>query len=207
MQLGLILDIQHAGKPSRPTDLGASADLDGDGVIERDEHEARLTPLYAAACRDLASEAGAPVLWLDGGEYSSRHRAANEIAKSQPGRRWLYVACHLNAGGGDYGLVVADGRSKAGRAAAEDVAAQLRSQLSPELRRALAGTTAAEGSDWPRAYGTIAGVWDGPGNIAGICFEPAFIDTERHRPLLTPEGMKRIGRALFEGARAWAASP
>lgn len=202
--LGLILDIQHAGKPSRPGDLGASADLDGDGVVERDEHEARLTPLYAAACRAHAAQDGVKVLWIDGGEYPARHKMAVELAKSDPSRRWLYVACHLNAGGGNYGLVIADKRSAAGRVAAGFVADAL-GKL-PELSRTIVGTTDAEGSDWPRAWSTVRGIYDGPWNLSGICFEPCFMDQPAHRPLLTAEGLARIGEALYRGASAWAAS-
>jgi hypothetical protein len=206
MQLGIILDIQHAGRKSRPTDLGASADLDGDGVIERDEHEARLTPLYAMACQALAARDGVKVLRIDGGEYSARHRMAVDLAASDPSRRWLYVACHLNAGGGNYGLVIADQRSTQGRNAAREVAEAL--EALPELTRTIAGVTAAEGSDWPRAWGTISGIGapGTPRNIAGICFEPCFMDQPSHRPLLTAEGLTRIGEALYRGAVAWAAA-
>lgn len=200
--LGLILAIQHVGRASRPGDLGASADLDGDGKIEAHEHEARLTPIYAQAAQDLAAEEGIPVLRLEGGEYSGQHRAAIELAKAQPGRRWLYVACHLNAGGGNYGLVIADRRSTAGRVAAGLIADAL--SALPELTRTIAGTTAAEGSDWPRAWSTIDGIFSGPSNLSGICFEPCFLDTEAHRPLLTGDGLRRIGAALYRGASAWA---
>lgn len=204
MQLGIILDIQHAGRKSRPTDLGASADLDGDGVIERDEHEARLTPLYAMACQALAARDGVKVLRIDGGEYSARHRMAVDLAASDPSRRWLYVACHLNAGGGNYGLVIHDSRSQAGRLAAESIRTELRGLSG--LTRALTGETSAMGSAWPRAWSTISGIYEGPSNIAGVCFEPCFMDTPEHRRLLTAEGLTRIGEALYRGAVAWAAA-
>ena len=200
--LGLILDIQHAGRRSKPGDLGASADLDRDGLVEAHEHEARLTPLYAQAAMDLAAAAGVPTLRIDGGEYSARHKMAIELAKSQPSRRWLYVACHLNAGGGNYGLVIADRRSTAGRVAAGLIADVL--SALPELSRTIAGTTAAEGSDWPRAWSTIDGIFAGPPNLSGICFEPCFMDTPAHLPLLTGDGLRRIGAALYHGASAWA---
>jgi hypothetical protein len=209
MKLGLIIDIQHAGRASRPGDLGASADLDGDGKIEPEEFEARLTPIYGMSARAKAEAGGVQVLWLEGGEYGWRHKAAIECAKAQPDRRWLYVACHLNAGGGNYGLVIADARSKAGQSAARHVADALGAL--PELReprgRVVTGTTAAEGSAWPRAWSTIDGIFAGPANLSGICFEPCFIDRLEHRPLLTAEGLERIGAALVAGAMAWAVSP
>ena len=46
----VILDIQHAGKPGK-YDLGASHDINNDGVIEQWEHEAKLTPIYARAAK------------------------------------------------------------------------------------------------------------------------------------------------------------
>jgi hypothetical protein len=205
MKLGLIIDIQHAGRASRPNDLGASADLDGDGRVEVHEHEARLTPIYGMFARTKAEAGGVQVLWLEGGEYGWRHKAAIEVAKSQPDRRWLYVACHLNAGKGDYGLVIADARSKAGQSAARHIADAL--DTLPELRRVVVGTTAAEGSAWPRAWSTIDGIFAGPSNLSGICFEPCFIDRQEHRPLLTAEGLERIGAALVDGALAWAVEP
>jgi len=204
-KLGLIIDIQHAGRKSRPNDLGASADLDGDGTIEVHEHEAKLTPIYGMFARTKAEAGGVQVLWLEGGEYDWRHKAAIECAKAQPDRRWLYVACHLNAGRGDYGLVIADARSKGGQSAARHVADAL--DALPELRRVVVGTTAAEGSDWPRAWSTIDGIFAGPANLSGICFEPCFIDRPEHRPLLTAEGLERIGAALVDGALAWAVEP
>jgi hypothetical protein len=109
------------------------------GVIERDEHEARLTPLYAMACRALAARDKVPVMLIDSGEYSARHKVAAFYAQNAPFTRWLYVACHLNAGGGNYGLVIHDSRSQAGRLAAESIRAELRSL--PGLTRALSGAS------------------------------------------------------------------
>ena len=52
----LILDRQHYGKPGQ-NDLGAGADLDGDGVVELDEREANLTLLYINAAKQLRPRA------------------------------------------------------------------------------------------------------------------------------------------------------
>ncbi len=74
----LILDRQHYGKPNQ-NDLGAGADLDGDGKVELDEREANLTPLYIAAAKQLAEAEGHTVYVLDSGWYSDRHEQAVEI--------------------------------------------------------------------------------------------------------------------------------
>jgi N-acetylmuramoyl-L-alanine amidase len=218
-----ILDLQHRGKPGS-NDLGASHDLDGDGVVEAMEHEANLTPIYAAAARSKLEAMGAEVLVLDSGWYATRHKAAGKAAAEHAGAA-VYVACHLNAGGGDYGLVCHDYRSGRGAGAATEIALKLRKHLAPELRRALVGATAPttrptdstaaawdalpryEGALlWPRAWSTLSGIYSGPGNVCGVCFEPAFIDTSAHRGLLTDDGLRRVGDALASGLLSYFAT-
>ena len=213
----VILDIQHAGKPTK-RDLGASHDIDGDGVVELWEHEAKLTPIYAeAAVRELEA-AGHTVVMETSGSYSSRHKRAVKLAE----KSWdpvAYVACHLNAGGGDYGLVCWDYRSRGGKRLSRLVGAELQLEFNrDELRRVIVPDNSAtapsvapddqaarrqwselpryDGSVlWPRAWGTIKGIYRGPEMLSGICFEPAFLDT--HADLInTTRGLERIGGAL-----------
>jgi hypothetical protein len=216
-----ILDIQHKGKPGK-NDLGASHDLDGDGVIEAFEHEANLTPIYADAARRLLEQAGVEVVLLERGAYSTRHKRAAELADGHPGRV-AYVACHLNAGGGDYGLVCHDYRSSAGNTLATSIRLALLKRGRPELRRVLTGATApterptnerhGEAWDrlprvggalyWPRPFSTISGIYAGPANLSGVCFEPCFLDSPIHAPLVTEQGLERLGHALASGLLAW----
>lgn len=207
-RLLLILDIQHAGRKSRPQDLGAAGDVDGNGTVERHEREALYTPRYAAFAEWVTQQRGGTVITLREGEYDERHERANEIARTNPDAMCLHAALHFNSSldpKSDYGLVVADSRSALGQSASEAIASRM-SVLLPELRRVVVGTTAATGSDWPRAWSTIDGIFAGPKNIAGVCFEPAFMSSPAHRALFAEPGLRRIGQALAEGALAWAAA-
>lgn len=183
----VILDIQHRGKPGKE-DLGASHDFDGDGLVEQGENEAELTPLYAESAKAALEAAGVDVVVLDSGSYASRWKRAAALAKKVDGPV-AYVACHLNAGaepGKGYGLVCYDHRSSGGARMAREVGAELTRAFSrDELSRVIADQRAAtgqEGSGFPRAIHTIAGIYDGPGNLSGICFEPIFLDA--HAELL-----------------------
>lgn len=201
----VLLDLQHRGRRSRPADLGAEFDVDGDGRVESDEREANLTPIYALACADaLGLVGGIEVLLLAAGEYAERQAVAVALAANRPSERIAYVACHLNAGGGSYGLVIHDSRSSGGRQLAEAVAVALKL---PELDKVVVGTT----DEFPRAAGTIGGVFSGPPNISGVCFEPFFLDQPRHssrgavKPaaLSEPDGLRRVGAALAVGLLTW----
>jgi hypothetical protein len=210
-----IFDIQHAGKPGK-RDLGASHDLDGDGLVEANEHEARLTPLYVKGARAMLEPSGVRVEVLEDGAYSTRHRRAAELAKEHGGPV-AYVACHLNAGGGDYGLVCYDYRSGNGSTLATELARKLRKRLAEHgVRRVLTGATAPAkrpsgslgvrwdllpkyngATLWPRPYSTIQGIYKGPANLSGVCFEPVFMDSHAH--VLDEAGLELLGRCLASG--------
>ena len=196
----VLLDRQHYGKPSpRQKDRGVAVDLDGDGNI--DAMEANLTPSYIQAAREALEAAGHTVVLLDAGWYPDRHKAAiRQVRAAATGLPAAYVACHLNAGGGNYGLVLHDARSTGGEALANRVGDAMRRVFEEgELKRVL--VKGASASEWTNAYNTIRGIYAGPGNLSGICFEPVFVDT--HRGLLDPEGLARIGAALASGLEAW----
>ena len=131
----LILDRQHYGKPGQ-NDLGAGADLDGDNVVAIDEREANLTLIYIEAAKELAESEGHTVYVIDSGWYSSRHERAIEIARAHPDDMCAYIACHLNAGGGDYSVCLYDHRSGGGRKLSTSVSALLSDQL-PDVNRHL----------------------------------------------------------------------
>ncbi len=219
LTVGLILSIDHTGRPSRPGDMGAAYDLDGDGVRgEAGEREVDLVRGYVAEAREYAESLGIPVvLILDSGEYGARHLVAAAKAAEFPGYRWAYLACHTNAGGGSYGLVRPHYLSKAGASLASALCAEL--DRLPEIAKVrtdplYAGPNAAKmaGRDvstadkigwWTRGWSCIDGIYAGPANLAGVLVEPCFIDSPEHRPLTTPEGLTRIGRALVDGVVAW----
>lgn len=185
----VVLDRQHVGKPSHD-ELGAWGDLDLDGMPDVVEQEAIMTAKYGLAAEIRLRELGHRVVMMGDGRYEDRHRRANDY------RADVYVALHINAGRGDYGLCIYDYRSEGGRKLAELVSSQIVKEC-PELRRSVAAWTAPTGSSYPRAWPTIKGVYEG--RPVGLCFEPFFIDRAEHRPLATPEGLARVGFALAEG--------
>ena len=203
--MGVIyLDRQHSGKPGRRVgDRGATADLDGDGVKEVNDREAMLTPVYLLACEERLLEFGHAVIPISDGWYSDRHQRVNEYAGGFPkGTKQIYVAAHLNAGGGKYGAIFYDHRSRRGPELAARIAKELR-LVAPELTdvRSIGATP----DNWTRnAYATIGGVVQ----PVGLCVEPAFMDTPEHQDLLgSPEGLRSIGYAIANGIHHWISSP
>jgi len=201
-----ILDRQHYGKPGRD-DRGAGFDIDDDGAVERHEQEVYFTGLYISAARALLEEAGVRVVVIDSGHYGERHERANVLARRHPGPA-VYVACHMNAygvsvaPGRDYSLVCYDHRSRLGAELGDDIRAALARRL-PSIPRHLA--LAAHPDEWTaNAFHTIDGIYSGPRNVAGVCFEPLAVDHHAH--LLTPGKVdgtcKAIAVALVDGVEA-----
>jgi len=189
----VVLDRQHSGHPTRRNSGGAWFDIDGDGRRDQWERETQLVPYYTLAAENHLREHGIDVIPISDGRYSERHERACAYGAD------IYVACHLNAGGGTWGNAFFDRRSTGGRALAQLAAAQLEVYC-PELTsarstacwddRPLAGDNA-----WLwRPFVTIRGVYTG--RPAGLCFEPAFMDQPAHAHLLRPEGLARVGLAL-----------
>lgn len=198
MKLLVILDRQHAGKRSSPADVGACYDLDGDGVkAETGEREIDLTLGYGERAAQALEQVGVQVVrlgWPDYvGSYDERHAQAIGHARSNKEGRCLYVALHVNAGGGDYGLVEYDERSGRGGAAASTLCRALTTL--PELSRGK--TNALDSTE--RGWACIDGLYSGPANLCGVIYEPGFIDQAKHRPLWTEAGLARVGRALAQG--------
>jgi len=192
----VILDWQHQGKPPpKHRDRGASSEICGVRI-----HEVDLTRAYIDVAAQALRAAGHQVEILTEGWYSNRHAQAGAL--SHKGERpAAYVACHINAGGGRYAASFYDSRSAGGSRLSACVASALGEQL-PELS---ASKTRPCGPDQsPRAWSVIRGIWAAPAWCSAICFEPAFIDHAAHRPLLTPEGLARIGHALADGVMTWA---
>lgn len=179
----VILDRQHLGKPSNPGDHGATY-----GALR----ETDLTEAYIASAVASLEAAGIGSTVLVEGEYADRQRQAIGIAKAEAGRV-LYVACHVNAGGGDYGLVEYDARSIGGAQAADALAALL-----PTLPGVSRGRTKGLASN-ERGFICLGGVYAGPANLCGVIFEPGFIDATAHAGLWTPDGLARVGSALAAG--------
>jgi len=192
----VIFDRQHYGKPGGG-ELGAAYDLDHDGRIEDHEREANLTPDYYLPAKRMLEEQGYQVFVLDQGWYSSRHREARRLAMLYPHRHVVYVACHVNAGGGKYALVISDQRSTQGKYIATEIADSMLTEGIPGIERSITrrGTPTA----WTNGLNTIKGIFEGPGNLAGVCFEPYFLDQREHAYAATRAGGERIAAALARG--------
>lgn len=200
------LDRQHVGKPHRIDDLGAWGDLDGDGehsdVIES---EAIWTGIISLHAEMELRRLGHSVYPMSHGRYSQRHQDANQA------RVDVYVALHLNSltGGtrsgqsGNYGAVFYDHRSGQdnGPALADAIAAEL-GKL-PALRSKLRIWPARPDNWTRRAFSTIQGV-----QAPAICYEPAFLDYERHQQAFfqSAESVAVLGQALAAGIHAWGQS-
>ena len=196
----VIFDRQHYGKPDSD-DMGAAYDLDHDGTIEDHEKEANLTPDYYLPAKRILTEKAHEVFILDSGWYSARHREARRLAMLYPNRICVYVAGHVNAGGGDYSLVISDGRSTQGKNLAREIARGMQLECIPGIDRSITrrGTTTA----WTNGLNTIKGIYSGPANLSGVCFEPYFLDQPNHHYAATLEGGERIGTALAYGINTY----
>lgn len=187
------IDRQHSGKPNRLSDRGASQDLDGDGVISWAEKEAIWTGRIAIELEILLLEMGYDVLPISDGDYKSRHERVNQY--SQGHLDCIYLALHLNAGGGDYGSFFHHYASVAGRELAQSIADSLHQSL-PNINSCKA--IAARSEDWTKnAWNTIKGV----GRPVAICCEPLFMDT--HQNLLNHHGIKQISLGIAQGIKNW----
>lgn len=208
MSMPLIgLSRDHVGKHRAPFDRGAAVDVDGDGDVEPDEHEAWFTGQYLLVAEARLVQLGYPVRVYSDGDYPDRHARATADGCT------AYIAGHINAlkgritpTSGDYGSVFYDHRTTAGgRPNGLDVARAIRDQLQrkcPELAKVFM-RAAAPNNDWHRAYSTIAGL----GSPIGICYEPFFLDQADHQPLLQPDGIRRVGLCLADGIHAALSRP
>lgn len=203
----VILDLQHKGKFSRPDDRGVGADLDGDGLVELHEREAELTPIYAEKARQLLSWGGIETHVLTVGEYADRWKVANQLA-ARAGGRSIYIACHLNGGASwriGWGLVGHDPRSKNGRAAARTLATALEQEFANEAHPwpvdSVRVVSCSEVSGYGRMLNTIRGIYMGPAQLSGVCYEP-FSLTD-FPEMATEKRLEQIGHALAIGCHRW----
>ena len=186
----LHLDLGHKGKPP-PHDRNRGA-VRADGVTE-----AELAQLYIAAATKRAVMRGAQVHYpMTPAYYGARQVEACRVARLSPLVQHRYVACHLNAGGGRYGLVGYDLRSGLGRELAVELAGALADACHWLGGVRAHGVAHDSAMTWERnVFATIGRVYDGPANIAAVCFEPGFID---HDGATTPEALALYGVVLAD---------
>ena len=172
--------IGHAGRPSRWADRGA--------VFEGCE-EVSVVRRYLDAADAELRRLGHEVVLLSDGEYAAQWARADAYGAD------VYLNCHVNAGRGDYGLVLYDHRSNAGKRLAESIAA--------EMVRAFPWATTARACrpdtngvprdvDFSEAFACIAGV-----KAVAICFEPYFLDGPRRGTFFSNLGI--VGQTIASG--------
>lgn len=183
----ILLDRQHAGKP----------DKQDHGAVHGELVETDLTLAYGNHLVTYLRERGHTVICYGWpgfvGSYAQRQAMAVEVAKAHPLERCIYVALHVNAGGGTYALVEYDARSAGGAKVARALAASL-----DGLAEVTAGKVEAMDSG-TRGFVCLAGIYAGPSNLCGVLVEPGFIDSDAHASLWTAEGLARVAGALGVG--------
>lgn len=191
MKLVVVLDRGH-GQKAR----GARFDP---GATAGQVREVDLAQAYMEMALAELVTRGHLVHWLETGTYDERHREAIRFAAAHPDRDGLYVQCHVNAGGGKYGLVEHDHRSRWGRTAAACLADAL-DEL-PETPRVHVWDLDPSERGWV----CIDDIYTSPTMTAAL-YEPFFIDSAAHAKLRTTEGLARVGLALAEGVHRYARS-
>lgn len=181
--------MQHLYRADRPHDRGATVRLPDGTTIS----EAELATGYAAHVAAELEARGArllrndPVRGIMVGHYSQRTRTASAWGAH------VYLACHVNAGGGRYARAYGVGAR----------GLRLARELVIELDRVSA---LIEDGQWlelapgARGWVCIAGV--APPAL-GILLEPFFVDSPRHRGLASSVGLGVIGRAIARSLGAW----
>lgn len=192
----VFIDRQHTGKPGRPGDRGASADLDGNGSVETWEQEAHWTGYLSIMLEaQLVAHPGIQVIPISDGTYLARHTRVNEYSKRYKDIPQIYLAMHLNSGMGDYGAMFYHHQSSEGHALARSICTGLTSFI-PEVPQFKA-IPAGPGEWTANAFNTIKGV----GRPVAICSEPLFIDT--HRNLVSVEGFAKVSLGMSTGIINW----
>jgi hypothetical protein len=191
----VFIDRQHSGNPKRINARGANRDINGDGEITADELEAIWTGRISIELEIRLLDMGIKVIPISDGTYPARHARVNEYAEMHPGP-WVYLAMHLNAGGGNYGAYFYDHRSNKGQQLATIMAQELK-QACKELEGGARAISAQKG-DWTKnAFWCIKGV----GRPVAICVEPFFMDV--HTSLLSIQGIAKVSTSMAKAIKKW----
>jgi len=189
--LRVVVDVQHLYKTDRPNDRGAVYTLANGLKVT----EASAALLYAQSLCQYLEAQGAAVLTNDPahgimvGFYSQRNRAAGAWGAT------AYIACHVNAGLGQYAAV---------EYMSTTVGSDLAGAIAPQLKAAFPTTLSAAKlvalSSGQRGASCIERV---PSPCAAVLVEPFFGDTPRHQHLLEAPNLKRVGEAIGLGVMEW----
>jgi hypothetical protein len=192
-QLRVVVDVQHLYRT--PLDRGALYTLPNGTHM----HETDATLRYAAALTAWFRARGAAVLtnndtFVPGigwfrlvGPYSRRHLDALSW------RAHAYIACHLNAGGGNYAAMEYLTPSSAGLALS--MVMQLRGDFPVTIPRGVARALVP---------GDRGGVCvEGMGHLPTVICEPFFGDNVLQQGLFNPPELQAVGESIGEGIARW----
>ena len=168
----VVLDVQHLGKPNKPADRGASY-----GGYQ----EADLVLKYATLAFQELTARGYETFLITSGTYAERHAWVNKHGID------LYLACHLNAGGGSYSLV--EFYYDAGRRTREIA------KIMADNFKAILGTS--DGKVWEIAKDGRGAVCLKNTRPSAMLLEPLFIDNEKHLQIAV-ENPELIAKAMVE---------
>lgn len=197
----LILDIQHFGKPDQ-SDMGASFDANKDGKISQFEQEAYFTSVLAGLITRVAYKKKINVIILNSGAYSARHADANKIALENMEDQFFYMAMHFNAGKKSppfYGLIGYDARSTNGANLANELKIQWGAKAIVSDVRTL-GVLPTSTEYMKNIHNTIAGIYNGPNNIRGVCLELAFLEDTK---AFTITSLNAMATAIVDSVINW----
>ncbi len=187
--LHVAVDVQHLYRPAKPADRGAEFVLNTGHKIT----EAEIATGYAQALASWLRERGAAVLTNNPatntlvGPYSRRNLEAVRSSCD------VYLACHVNAGGGNYGALEFMA-SSASRPLADAIGIALVARV-PEIPR----VRQVQLSHGQRGAVCIERFTGGP----ALLLEPFFGDYAPAQGLVGPARLMAIGQAIGEGIAAW----
>lgn len=189
--LRIVLDVQHVYREGQhAADRGSRYTLGGGVHV----WEAAAAVSYAAAARDWLAARGAQVYMNDPthgilvGPYSRRNAAANALGVH------AYLACHVNAGGGNYAaaeyMVGSPGQALGSRIGMALVSSfrEIRSCRCVPLVQGQRGAVCIEGVDR---------------HVSALVCEPFFGDNVRQQALFEGIYLTAIGRAVGIGVAQW----
>lgn len=175
----IVLDYQHINKPNHPKDRGARM---SDNVSEVD-----LVIKYMNQLRMILEDNGHEVFFGLSGSYPERHKFVNDVIRPD-----LYLAGHLNAGGGRYALVELDHRA---RRKTIQIAKLIAEEFIIKLPVSKCTSKFLKPDD--RGFTCIGGV-----NCSAIILEPLFLDNDEHSKVLN-EYPGNIAIAIARGIQRY----
>lgn len=185
----VFFDHQHNGQPTNWKTCGA--------VSPAGVQEIWLTEKYIHYAKWRLKALGIEVCVISDGKYQDRHERVNEYSKTDS--HCVYIACHINAGAGNYSAAFYDHRSSNGETLAKCINDRLNIRVSQFSNPRDTREIKCNPDDWTKnAYYTIKGV-----NPVAICWEPFFIDNEDHEHLQKEEGLELLGKCLADGIKTY----